>query len=94
MKESKPYPVIEEEDDGAYQSSGSCLTAQEPAAEAVAYPINGMEKDFGPIPGLPQTWDELKECIEEGIEEYERGEYIPGDVVFKSIRERIRNYAS
>ena len=87
MKESKPYPVIEEED-------GSCLTAQEPAAEAVAYTKNDMEKDFGPIPGLPQTWDELMECIEEGIEEYERGEYIPGDVVFKSVRERIRNYAS
>ena len=87
MKESKPYPIIEEED-------GSCLTAREPAADAIAYPEGTTKNDFGPIPGLPQTWNELMACIEEGIEEYERGEYIPGEEVFKSIRERIREYAS
>ena len=38
MKESKPYPQIEEEDGGEYQSSGSCLTAQEPAVALAEEP--------------------------------------------------------
>lgn len=32
------------------------------------------------IPGLPQTWDELMDCIKEGEEEFERGEAIPWDI--------------
>ena len=51
MKESKPYPRIEEED-------GNMLTANEPMG-AVAYADEVLTEDYRPIPGLPQTWGEL-----------------------------------
>lgn len=86
MNDSKPYPRIDEED-------GSVMTANEPIG-AVAYADEATKVDFRPIPGLPQTWDELLECLEEGEKEIERGEYIPGEEVFKSVRERIKGYAS
>ena len=66
QKEEKPYPIIDEED-------GSCLSAQEPIADAVAY----AEETEVSIPGLLQSWDELLECITEGEQELERGEAIP-----------------
>lgn len=86
MKESKPYPIFDEED-------GSCLTAAEPAgATAYAEPYTHAEAPH--IPGLPETWDELLECLKEGEEEIERGGGIPGEEVFRSARERLRGYAS
>ena len=93
MKESKPYPQIEEEDDGEYQSSGSCLTAQEPVV-GTAYTEQNLHEEPRHIPGLPESWDELLDCLKEGEEEIERGEYFTGEEVFNSIRERIRSYAS
>ncbi len=86
MKESKPYPRIDEED-------GSSLSAQE--SVALAYDDSeSVEIDFSKISSIPQTWDELLECLKEGEEEIQRGEYIPGEVVFRSMRERIDSYAS
>ena len=76
MKESKPYPIIEEEDDGAYRSSGSCLTAQEPSAElAYAYeePVIPNDVDYAHIvDGVLQ----VTPAIEEEIAEVERGEVV------------------
>ena len=76
MKESKPYPVIEEEDDGAYQSSGSCLTAQEPAADAVyAYEEPVIPDDVAYahiVDGVLQVTPDM----EEEIAEVERGEVV------------------
>ena len=76
MKESKPYPIIEEEDDGAYQSSGSCLTAQEPSAElAYAYeePVIPNDVDYAHIvDGVLQ----VTPAFEEEIAEVERGEVV------------------
>jgi len=86
MKESKPYPRIEEED-------CSCLTAHEPAV-GTAYTEQNLHEEPRHIPGLPESWDELLECLKEGEEEIERGEYFTGEEVFNSIRERIRSYAS
>ncbi len=86
MKESKPYPIIEEED-------GSCMTAAEPA-EAVAYAEPFAHVEPRHIPGLPENWDELLECLKEGEEEIECGGGIPGEEVFRSIRERLHRYAS
>ena len=83
MKENKPYPRVEEEDN-------SCLTASEPAV-AMAY----AEQHTHPhIPGLPETWDELLDGLKEGEKEVERGEFFTGEEVFSSVRERIRHYAS
>ena len=76
MKESKPYPIIEEEDDGAYQSSGSCLTAQEPAADAVlAYEEPVIPDDVAYahiVDGVLQVTPDM----EEEIAEVERGEVV------------------
>ena len=76
MKESKPYPIFEEEDDGACQSSGSCLTAQEPSTElAYAYeePVipDDVECAYIVDDVLQVTPD-----IEEEIAEVERGEVV------------------
>ena len=46
------------------------------------------------IPGLPENWDELLECLKEGEEEIESGGGIPGEEVFRSIRERLHRYTS
>ena len=74
MKESKPYPRIDEED-------GSVMMASEPVG-AVAYADEVMVNDSRPIPGLPQTWSDLQECLKEGEKEIERGEYVEwGDFV-------------
>lgn len=86
MKDSKPYPQIENED-------GSCLTAQEPAV-GTAYADQHLHADPRHIPGLPESWDELLECLKQGEEEIERGEYFAGEDVFKSVREHVRSYAS
>jgi hypothetical protein len=69
MKESKPYPAMEEE-------NGSCLTAQEPSADAAyAYEEVAMpdDVDFAHIVNdvLQVTPD-----IEEEIAEVERGETV------------------
>ena len=76
MKESKPYPIIEEEHDGAYQSSGSCLTAQEPLADAVyAYEEPVIPDDVAYahiVDGVLQVTPDM----EEEIAEVERGEVV------------------
>ena len=69
MKESKPYPMIEEED-------GSCLTAQEPAAD-VAYAYEEVvvpdDVDYAHVVnGVLQVTPD----IEEEIAEVERGETV------------------
>lgn len=87
MKESKPYQILEEED-------GSCLTAQEPVAGAYAYAETWQENSPASIPGLPQSWDELLECIAEGEEEFKRGECIPWEEVVQDMRRRIHNYGA
>ena len=69
MKESKPYPIIEEED-------GSCLTAQEPEANvAYAYeePVIPDGIDYAHIVnGVLQVTPD----IEEEIAEVERGDVV------------------
>ena len=69
MKESKPYPIIEEED-------GSCLTAQEPAADAVcAYEEPVIPDDVAYahiVDGVLQVTPDM----EEEIAEVERGEVV------------------
>lgn len=69
MKESKPYPIIEEED-------GSCLTAQEPAADAVyanEEPVTPDDVAFAHIvDGVLQVTPDM----EEEIAETERGEVV------------------
>ena len=78
MKDSKPYPRIDEED-------GSVMTANEPIG-AVAYADETTKVDFRPIPGIPQTWNELLECLEEGEKEIERGEYVEWDEFIRQVR--------
>lgn len=85
MKEGKPYPIIEEED-------GSCLSAQEPTA-GVAYAEDAVAV-MKHIPGLPESWDELVECLKDGEQELERGEGIPWEVATQRIRSRISKYGS
>ena len=81
MKENKPYPIIEEED-------GSTLSAQEPLG-AVAFTESYAPAEQQTIPGLPESWDELLDCLREGEEELERGEYIPWDVATNDLRKHI-----
>ncbi len=69
MKECKPYPRFDEE-------NGSCLTAQEPAAD-VAYtydePVMPDDVDYAHIKdGVLQVTPD----IEEEIAEVERGEVV------------------
>jgi hypothetical protein len=78
MKESKPYPLFEDED-------GSCLTAQEPAV-GTAYTEHNLHAEPHHIPGLPESWDELLDCLKEGEEEIERGEGTSWDEVINEIR--------
>ena len=77
MKESKPYPVIGEEDD-------SLLMASEPVGAANVDPYAPLA--YQSIPGLPETWDELLDGINEGEEELERGEFIQWDIATKDMR--------
>ncbi|MBQ7427462.1 MAG: hypothetical protein IJQ60_12760 [Prevotella sp.] len=86
MKESKPYPHIEEE-------NGSTLTANE-SVGALSYTEECIDVEPEMIPGLPQSWNELQECLKEGEEEYERGEYIPWEVATQRLKTRIREYGS
>ena len=69
MKESKPYPIIEEED-------GSCLDAQEPAADTVyAYEEPVIPDDVAYahiVDGVLQVTPDM----EEEIAEVERGEVV------------------
>ena len=85
MKESKPYPRIDEED-------GNILTANEPMG-AIAYADDVLTEDYRPIPGLPQTWGELQDCLEEGEKEIERGEYVEWDEFIQQMRLH-RHYGS
>ena len=86
MNKGKPYPMIEEEDSGTQ-------TMNEPAIAAVyAKPYTPVE--HRPISGLPKNWDELLDCIKEGEEELERGEYIPWDVAAKNMRNHIAEYVA
>ena len=84
MKESKPYPRIDEED-------GSVMMANEPVG-AVAYADEIMVNDFRPIPGLPETWSELQECLKEGEKEIERGEYVEWDNFVQQMKQTIRDW--
>ena len=75
MKESKPYPPFDEEDDGEYQSSGSSLTAQEPAVALAEPDIQAIPDnvDYAHIiNGILQVTPD----IEEEIAEVERGETV------------------
>ena len=76
MKESKPYPIVEKEDEGAYQSSGRCLTAQEAAADvAYAYEEVALPDDMAYasiVDGVLQVTPD----VEEEIAEVERGETV------------------
>ena len=69
MKESKPYPKFDEED-------GSCLTAQEPAADAAyAYEEPVIPDDVAYahiVDGVLQVTPDM----EEEIAEVERGETV------------------
>ncbi len=69
MKESKPYPVVEEE-------NGSCLTAREPVADvAYAYeePVIPDDVEYAHIvDGVLQ----VAPSTEEEIAEVERGEVV------------------
>ena len=85
MKESKSYPRIDEED-------GKVMTASEPVG-TVAYADETTKVDFHLIPGLPQTWSELLECLEEGEKEIERGEYVEWDEFIQQMRLH-RHYGS
>ena len=60
MKESKPYPQFDEED-------GSSMMASEPVG-AVAFAEEAVETKYLHIPELPETWDELLDCLKEGEE--------------------------
>ena len=91
-KESKPYPIIDEEDDGAYQSSGYSMIASEPVG-AVAFAEEAVETKYLHIPGLPETWDELLDCLKEGEEAYERGEGVLWEDAIQQIRQS-RRYGS
>lgn len=69
MKESRPYPIVEEED-------GSCMTAQEPVAD-VAYSYEGNvipdDVDYAHIVnGVLQVTPD----IEEEIAEVDSGEIV------------------
>ena len=75
MKESKPYPRFDEEDDGEYQSSGSCMTAQEPAVALAEPDVQAVPDDVDYahiINGMLQVTPD----IEEEIAEVERGETV------------------
>lgn len=85
MKESKPYPQYDEED-------GSSMTASEPVG-AVAYADEAVETKYHQIPGLPETWDELLDCLKEGEEAYERGEGVLWEDAVQQIRQS-RRYGS
>ena len=41
------------------------------------------------ISGLPESWNELVECLKEGEKELERGEGIPWEVATQRIRKTI-----
>lgn len=86
MKESKPYPRIEEE-------NGSSLTAQEPSV-AYAYADNCQVESPAEIPGLPRSWDELVECVTEGEEELERGDFLPWETATQRIKAHLAGYGS
>jgi hypothetical protein len=86
MKEKKPHSPIEESSDS--------MMVQEPIASAAAY-ADTIEDDASlEIPGLPQTWDELMDCIKEGEEEFERGEAIPWDVATSRLKQYIADYVA
>ena len=69
MKESKPYPVMEEE-------NGSCLTAQEPSADvAYAYEEVAMPDDVD-YARIVNNVLQVTSDIEEEIAEVERGETV------------------
>ena len=85
MKESKPYPQFDEED-------GSSMMASEPV-ETMAYAEEAVETAPHNIPGLPETWDELLDCLKEGEEAYERGEGMLWEDAVQQIRQS-RRYGS
>lgn len=85
MKENKPYPQAEEE-------NNSVLKAKD--AIGVAYANTAEEVKPDCIPGLPQTWEELMDCITEGEEAYESGETIPWEIATQQIKKHIGNYGA
>ena len=85
MKKNKPYPQMEEEDN-------SILNAKD--AVGVDYADTTEEVKQDGIPGLPQTWDELMECIAEGEEEYDSGEAIPWEIATQRIKKHISHYGA
>ena len=50
--------------------------------------------DYPHIPGLPETWNELLDCLKEGEEELERGEAIPWEMVTKGMRRHVTEYVA
>ena len=46
------------------------------------------------VPGLPKSWEELQELIEDGEQEYERGEAIPWETATKRMKTHIKEYAA
>ena len=83
MKSKMEYSDIEEKDD-------SCLMAHEPAV-AYGYAAPPTTVEPRDIPGLPQSWDELQECIIAGEEEYERGEANPMETAIQRMRASQQN---
>ena len=56
------------------------MMVQEPIASVTVF-ADTIEDDAPlEIPCLPQTWDELMDCIKESEDEFERGEVIPWGV--------------
>lgn len=75
MKKSKPYPQFDEEDGGEYQSSGSCLTAQEPAVALAEPEVQAIPDDVDDahiVNGILQVTPD----IEEEIDAVDRGERV------------------
>ena len=85
MKKNKPYPQIEEE-------NNSTLKAKEVLDVAYVDTIEEVKQDR--VPGLPQTWEDLVDCIAEGEEAYERGEIISWQVATQRIKKHISNYGA
>lgn len=87
MKESKPYPRFEEED-------GSCQSAKDPAITAYSFADTCHAGTPAEIPGLPHSWDELVECVAEGEEEFERGEFMTWETATQRIKAHLVGHGS
>ena len=87
MKKDEAYPCMTEED-------GSCLTAEEPVCASAYNETFTQQTDSLKVPGLPETWDDLLDCLKEGEEELERGESIPWEMATQNMRSHIADYVA